>query len=403
MILFFAKHPLIRKLLVTWGIVILFITGRYIPLPNVVLGDYVNLNPFLDTAVSLTGGSLSKIGLFSLGLGPMMYGMLLMQLFTLGKRQQKTPPKVMEFRRHLLVLIVGVIQGMSLAVNLRYISSNAFLAQVLQVTVVLVAGAFVLTYLSNLNTAFGLGGPSVIVLTSILFSHLETLPVIKKLWQEGRTWLVIGFTLWLLLTVFLIVLFERAEYRIPIQRISIHNKHANSSYLPIKVNVAGGMPLMYAHSVLGFPQYVVLLLEYFFPKWEGAADLARYFSLMALPGVLIYLVVIFILTLLLAFVNVDVVNLTDGMRQSGDYIPFIRPGKPTQRYISQYVRLLSIFNAFYLIILAGLPLLVTLGDTDAQLLAGLTGVAMMAAGILLTIFEELKVLRLKKQYVSLFD
>lgn len=403
MTLFFAKHPIFRKILVTLGMVVLFITGRYIPLPNVVLGAYVDLNPFLDTAISLTGGSLSNIGLFSLGLGPSMYAMLLMQLFSLGKRHQKVSPKVLQFRRSAMMLVVAVIQGMSLAVNLKYTNPDAFLLQVLQVTLVLTAGAFVIDFLSNLNAEYGLGGPSVIVLTSILFNQLVSFPIVAKLWAQGRVMLVIGFILWMLLTIFLIVVSERAEYRIPIQRISIHNKHADSSYLPIKVNVAGGMPLMYAYSVLGLPQYIGLLLQYFFPEWGGATWLNDYFSLMSLPGVLTYMLIIAVLTLLLSFVNVDVVSLVEGMRQSGDYIPFVRPGKATQRYINGYVRSLAVFNAIYLMFLAGLPMLVTLGDPEAQRLAGLTGVAMMSAGILLTIFEEIKVLRLKKQYVSLFD
>lgn len=403
MTLFFAKHPIIRKILVSLGIVIIFITGRYIPLPNVVLGDYVNLNPFLDTAISLTGGSLSNIGLFSLGLGPSMYAMLLMQLAVLGKRHQKVSPKLLQFRRSSMTFAVAAIQGMSLAVNLNYINPEAFLLQVLQVTLVLIAGAFVIEFLSNLNTEYGIGGPSIIVLTSILFNQLAAFPVVANLWRQGREIVVVGFALWMLLIIFLIVLFDRAEYRIPIQRISIHNKHADSSYTPIKVNVAGGMPLMYAYSVMGLPQYIVLLIQYFFPNWGGAAWLNDYLSVATLPGVLTYIVIIAILTLMLSFVNVDVVSLAEGMRQSGDYIPFIRPGKATQDYINSHVRSLAVFNAIYLVCLAGLPMLVTLGDPEAQRLAGLTGVAMMTAGILLTIFEEIKVLRLKKQYVSLFD
>lgn len=401
--IFFAKHPIVRKVLVTFAIIAIYISGRYIPLPKVVLGSYVNLNPYLDTAVSLTGGSLSQIGLFSLGLGPMMYASLLAQLFSLGRRSVILSPKVIEFRKNMLMLLIAVIQGLGIAVGLTYAGTEAFMLQVFQVTAVLVAGAFVINWLANLNAGYGFGGPMVIMLSSILLGQFNNIPMISELWQDGLEWLVLAFGAWTLLTIFLIVFFDRSEYRIPIQRMSIHNKYAKSSYLPIKVNVVGGMPLMYAYTLLSFPQYLIMLLVFLFPKLSYLSEWSTYFRMTNLSGVLIYLAVIVALTLMLAFVNVDVISLAETMRNSGDYIPYVRTGKPTQVYLSRYVRFFSCFNAVYLVILSGVPLLVGLAVPEVQPLTGLTGVFMMVSGILLNILEEFRVMQLKKQYVSLFD
>lgn len=400
---FLAKHVLLRKLLVTFLILLVFTAGRYIPLPKVLLGDYVNLNPFLDTAISLTGGSLSQIGLFSLGLAPMMYSSLLVQLSTLGRRRQPLSPKIFEFRKNMLMLIIALIQGMSLAVNLKYASGEPFLAQVLQVTVVLIAGAFVITWLGNMNTAYGLGGPMVIMLSSILFNQFKAIPIIVNLWNKGDKLLLLGFAAWALLTIFFAVFFEWSEYRIPIQRMAIHNDYAKDSYLPIKINIVGGMPIMYAYSLMAFPQYLLILVTFLVPKLSHLHRLSEYFLMTSLSGVLIYGVVLTVLTLVMAFVTVDVTNMAESMRQSGDYISHVRTGKPTQDYLSRYVRFFAWFNATYLVILTGVPLLVSLIVPSTRPLASLSGVFMMAAGMLMGIREELRVRRLKKQYKSLFD
>lgn len=401
--IFFAKHPMLRKSLATFAIIFMFITGRYIPLPKVELGSYINLNPFLDTAISLSGGSLSQIGLFSLGLGPMMYASLLNQLFSLGKRPSLLPPQVVAFRKNMLMLLIAMIQGLGIAVNLTYAGPEAFMIQVFQVTAVLVTGAVVIHWLANLNSAYGFGGPMAIMLTSIIFNQFANIPTVVELWQDGFQWLVIAFAFWALLTIFLIVIFDRAEYRIPIQRMSIHNKYAKDSYLPLKLNIVGGMPLMYAYSLMAFPQYVIMLLVFLFPKLSYLQGLSGYFMLDRWSGVLIYLVIIVVLSLLSAFVNVDVISMAESMRNSGDYIPYIRSGKPTQVYLSRYVRFFAWFNAIYIVLLSGIPMVLALFIPAVRPIAGLIGIFMMVGGMMLGILEEFKVMRLKKQYVSLFD
>lgn len=400
---FFAQHPILRKILVTLGIVAIYIAGRYVPLPKVALGAYVDLNPFLDTAVSLTGGSLSRIGVFSLGLGPTMYATLLSQLFSLGKRPTMLSPKLMEFRKNLLMLLIATIQGLTLAVNLDYAGSEPFMVQVFQVTAVLVAGAFVIHWLGNLNGAFGIGGPMVIMLAGILFNQFANIPTVIGLWEDGYQWLVVAFAGWTLLTIFLIIVFDRAEYRIPIQRMSIHNKYAKDSYLPIKVNVAGPMPLMYAYTLLSFPQYLIMLLVFLFPKLSGLEAVSGFFLLDRWSGVAVYLTIIVVLTLITAFVNVDVISMAETMRNGGDYIPYVRTGKPTQAYLTRYVRFFAWFNAFYLLLLSGIPMVLALFIPEARPIAALTGIFMMMGGMILAFLEEIKVMNLKKQYVSLFD
>lgn len=398
---YFARHPFLRKFLVTLGLIIVFLLGRHIPLPRVLLEDYEN--PLSSYYVYIAGSNFSQIGLFSLGLSPMMYGMLLSQLFMLGKRSQSLSPKVVEFRKNLLILVVAVIQGLSLAISFSYGDVANPVPYILEVTVVLVAGAFIILWLSNMNTAFGIGGSLLLMLVSMIANQFTTLPLIVQLWGTSERFFLMAFGVWVLVTIYLIVLFDKSEYRIPLQRISIHNKYSEQSYLPIRVNVAGGMALMYAYSFLSFPTYILLLLSWVFPQWTWVQEARQWFSPTTLIGVLIYFLMIALLTVMLAFLNVDVVQLAEGLRNAGDYIPYVRPGRPTRDYIAKYVRFFAYFNAIYLVLLAGIPMLLALYRPNLQPLAGMVGVVMMTAGILLQVLEELHVMDLKKQYQSLFD
>lgn len=396
-----ARHPLVRRGLVTLCLILVFIAGRYIPLPNIALGSYLERQPFLHTSLTALGGDLSQIGLFSLGLGPMMSSMILSQLFLMGQKRQLSP-KVLDRRKNLLLLVIAFIQGMGVAVNLTYLGSGSLLVNALATSLILMAGAMVLSWLANMNGAYGIGGPVLITLTSILLGQLQVLPLVRDLIEEGEGLIVLGFMAWALLTIFFFVLFDRSEYRVPIQRLSIHNQYAQDSYLPFKLNVTNGMPLMYAHSLLTFPQYLVMFIGYFFPKWSLGQKFLPYLTTSHAIGIVAYLLIIALLCLLLAFVTADVVQLTESMRNTGDYIPFIRPGQPTKAYLSRLVRRLAAFNACYLMVLAGVPLLVSLGDKSLQPLANLMGGLMMLSGMSLSITDELLVMNLKKRYKSLF-
>lgn len=398
---FFALHPFVRKLFASLVIVLVFLLGRHIPLPRVSLTDYVH--PLSNHYFYMATNHFSQISVFSLGLGPMMYGMLLSQLFLLGKKSQAVSPKIVEFRKNLLVLVVAIIQGLSFAIGLSYGDVVNPLSAILEVTMVLVAGAFIILWLSHLNTAFGIGGPMLLMLVSIIANQFGNLPLVIHLWKTSERFFLIAFVGWVLITIYLIVLFDKSEYRIPLQRISIHNKYSEHSYLPIRVNVAGGMAIMYAYTFLSFPTYILLLLGWAFPQLNWVQAAIEWFNPRTFSGVLFYCVMIAVLTILLAFLNVDVVQLTEGLRNTGDYIPYVRPGRPTREYIARYVRFFAYFNAIYLIILAGIPMIVGLYRPALQPLAGMIGVIMMTAGILLQVLEELHVMTLKKQYQTLFD
>ncbi|HFI0787817.1 TPA: accessory Sec system protein translocase subunit SecY2 [Streptococcus suis] len=403
----FRKNSLVQKALISLLIVCVFIFGRHIPLPNVPLGAYLaDEDSALNLGSSVTGGSLSQIGLFSLGLGPWMYSMILLRLFSLGRPQQQVSAKRQLFRQNSIMLIIAVIQALSFAFNLSYTStSGSLLKVVIETSLILITGSYVLLWLGNQNSVYGLGGPSLIVLVNMILSQKNVFPVAWKLLQNGKNdaFFVIVIIFWTFATLFFLVLFEKAEYRVPVKRVSINNSLGEDAYMPIKVNPAGGMPLMYAYTFLMFPQYFILLLQYFVPKVSNWSKWISYFTTNSWQGILIYGIIIFVLTISFSFVNLDTTTQAENLRNSGDYIDGVRPGKLTKKYLSRIVVYLGIFSGLFLAVMTCVPLLLALGNKNYQTVAAMTGVFMMISGMLLVVIEEVQTTRLIRRYNTLFQ
>ncbi|HFI0694467.1 TPA: accessory Sec system protein translocase subunit SecY2 [Streptococcus suis] len=389
-------QPGIRKLAVTAGIIMLFLLGRSIPLPFLQLDAYINpeeVNSF----------NLAQISLFSLGLGPWMNATILLSLFTRRKSASESP-RMAEYRKNALMLLIAVIQGLGIAVSFSYTGSGSQLYQsIAGVTLVSVAGAFVISWLISLNSNFGVGGSAMLVLVNILVGQLVTIPKVMELSGTYLTPYLWFGLLWILVTIYLIVVFEKAEYRIPVQRITINNTLADEAYMPVKIFLSGGMSFMYSYTLFSFPQYVLVLLAYFFPQHGTIIKaLGRYFSMLEWEGMVVFLLILYGLTVSFAYINLNPTDKAEELRKSGDYIPGVRPGKPTKQYLSKIASRLGNFNAFYLVVMSGIPMGISMIYPELRPIANLPGVVMMTASIFLTIIIEFRVMRLKKRYTPLF-
>ncbi|HFI0119907.1 TPA: accessory Sec system protein translocase subunit SecY2 [Streptococcus suis] len=387
-----------RKFILTFTIILTFILGRRLLLPLVDMEKVLSANEgFLVTDYSTTS-------LFSLGLGPWMYATILMSLFTIRKTKAVSP-QVMNARKNGLQLLIATIQGLGLAVTLPYQEGmgNTTL-MIFMVTLITIAGSFAVGWLIDTNAAYGIGGSALIVLVNIILGQFSTLPTVVDLIGTYLTPYLWFWFFWILLTIYIIVVFEKAEYRVPVQRVSIKNHLADEAYMPIKLFISGGMPFMYAFTLLGFPPYLLLFLSFLFPQFKSTlSGWTKFFSMMEWEGIIVYLIILYVLTLTFAYINLSPRDKADEMRQSGDFISGVRPGKETVDYLSHIVGCLGHFNAIYLIIMSGIPLVIAMIHPELRAIAGLPGVIMMTAGIILGILLEFKIMLLKKRYRPLFD
>ncbi|WP_438832040.1 accessory Sec system protein translocase subunit SecY2 [Streptococcus pluranimalium] len=403
---FLMKHSFTRKVLVTLFFLLVFLVGRNVPIPNVAIDAFLfSEESSLGLGAAVTGGNLSQISLFSLGLGPWMYAMILSRVFNLGKKNDQSTSKKTQDRRHsTIMLIIAIIQALGIAISLDYQKSSIpKLELIFMTSLILIAGAFILVWIGNRISDKGIGGPSILVLVNILLSQESLFKEVITFFENREFILILWLIAWSLLAIFLMVLFEKAEYRIPVKRIGINNSLSEDTYMPIKINTAGGMPVMYAFSLLMLPQYLILLLTYLYPDNPAWKKLTSFFAITSLSGVLLYMLIIFILTLSFAYMNFDTVKTAENMRKSGDYIASLRPGATTKTYLSKIVGRLGVFSGCVMSFLASLPLLYALNDPSSQRIAMLTGIGMMIAGILLNLIDEIKISRLSKQYQTLFE
>ena len=371
---------------VLWTVFFLFIycLGNRLVLPFV---DLKNANIFggaigsLAFSSAMMGGNLRSMSLFSVGLSPWMSAMILWQMFSFSKKMglKNLPIEIQDRRRMYLALGIAIVQSLAVSLNLPIVSGvNASLA-IFMNTILLIAGTFFLVWLSDLNSLFGIGGSIVILMASMMANlPYQIMDSIEKL---GIGWNVL-LPLILFSLVFLYVsgVVQRARYRISINKINIHNRFKQYSYLDIMLNPAGGMPFMYAMSLVSIPQYVFMLIQFIHPenKWTS-------------------------LGLAFAFVNVSGEQISERMRKSGEYIYGVYPGQETSAYINHLVLRLGFIGALYMLFMAGAPMLIILVNPDYLQLSMIPGTFLIFSGMIYNVNEEMKALKLNTSYTPLFE
>lgn len=394
---------------VLWTLFFLFIycLGNQLVLPFV---DLKNANIFggaigsLAFSSAMMGGNLRSMSLFSVGLSPWMSAMILWQMFSFSKKMglKNLPIEIQDRRRMYLALGIAIVQSLAVSLNLPIVSGvNASLA-IFMNTILLIAGTFFLVWLSDLNSLFGIGGSIVILMASMMANlPYQIMDSIEKL---GIGWNVL-LPLILFSLVFLYVsgVVQRARYRISINKINIHNRFKQYSYLDIMLNPAGGMPFMYAMSLVSIPQYVFMLIQFMHPDNKWTSEAIKALTVGRPLWLVIYLVMLFVLGLAFAFVNVSGEQISERMRKSGEYIYGVYPGQETSAYINHLVLRLGFIGALYMLFMAGAPMLIILVNPDYLQLSMIPGTFLIFSGMIYNVNEEMKALKLNTSYTPLFE
>lgn len=394
---------------VLWTLFFLFIycLGNQLVLPFV---DLKNANIFggaigsLAFSSAMMGGNLRSMSLFSVGLSPWMSAMILWQMFSFSKKMglKNLPIEIQDRRRMYLALGIAIVQSLAVSLNLPIVSGvNASLA-IFMNTILLIAGTFFLVWLSDLNSLFGIGGSIVILMASMMANlPYQIMDSIEKL---GIGWNVL-LPLILFSLVFLYVsgVVQRARYRISINKINIHNRFKQYSYLDIMLNPAGGMPFMYAMSLVSIPQYVFMLIQFIHPENKWTSGAIKALTVGQPLWLLVYLVMLFVLGLAFAFVNVSGEQISERMHKSGEYIYGVYPGQETSAYINHLVLRLGFIGALYMLFMAGAPMLIILVNPDYLQLSMIPGTFLIFSGMIYNVNEEMKALKLNTSYTPLFE
>ena len=395
---FFPK-TLIQKMFFTLIIMAIYLIGRELPLYGVNLDAYEALRGNTEDLIMQTiGGDRYKTSILALGISPFMFSTLFVQMavaFKNADSKSHTSPKKVTRATLNLMLVWACIQAYFTANSTFYIYEGGVEMTIAKLisAAQLVTGAFVILWLATRNGKYGIGGQTILIYVNILDSVVNTVRYTKLADLK-----LIG-TISVVALLFTII-FENTEYRIPMQRISIHNIYSDKNYIPIKLNPIGMMPVMFSSAFFALPVYVLSALNSLLPENETISYLHDNMNTSCTLGIGVYIVVLYVITIVFSFVFISPKNLAESLQKSGDSITGLRAGKKTRRYIGIRVFIISIFSATFMSLFIGMSLVLQLKGLVPQDVMSLPSIMIAMASINCNLYRELRAVKDFDGYVQ---
>ena len=401
----FFSSIAVKKGLGTLFLLFVYVLGSRITLPFIDLNsrDFLGgATAYLAFSTAITGGNLRSLSIFSVGLSPWMSSMILWQMFSFSKRLNLASgsTEVQDRRKMYLTLTIALIQSLALAVNLPIKDNYNTLLVLILNTILLIAGTFFLIWLSDINSVIGVGGSIVILLTSmIIYIPQDIVQSIQKLGIP--MWIIEILVVMGIIFAYLIAIFYRARYRIPVNKIGLHSRFKRYSYFDIMLNPAGGMPFMYVMSLINLPTYLLLLLQLFDPGNPVYQQITIQYAMGKPLWIYTYIATLFVFSIAFAFVNISGEQVAERMKKSGEYIYGIYPGEDTSKFINNLVFKFAIVGGIFNVLFAGLPMLFVLVDEQLLRVSMIPGLFMILSGMIFNIKDEIRALKLNETYKPL--
>ena len=370
---------------VLWMLLLLLIfrVGCFIPVPGLdrsTFSDAITGNDFLTLMSSITGGALSQGTLFALGIGPYINASIIMQLLSVGipalerisKQGEEGRKKIAQITRYVtiglaLIQSIGIIltfANQSNSINTSLFFGQAWLAGTFM-AIVYTAGAFIVMWLGERITDYGVGnGQSMIIFTGILAT--AGMQITAKIQSIGSNinaiWDLIAFLLVSAVIFFAIVYVDLSERKVPVQYAKQMKGRkmygGQSSVIPIRISGGGVMPLIFAFSILSFPQMIGSMIKggnnafnIWWTNWMSASAEGW--------GAVVYSLVLCVLIFFFAFfyaqMQFNAEDISKSIQQNGGFIQGIRPGKATEAYLNKISNRITLFGAIYLSLVALIP------------------------------------------------
>lgn len=419
----FKDKEIRNKIFFTLFILLLYRIGANIAVPGV-NAKAINrvaqtgLVPMLDT---VSGGGLDNYSIFSLGVSPYITAQIVIQLLQMdivpklvewGKQGEVGRRKTNQVTRY-LTLVVAFIQSIGITLGFNVLTQMGLVKSqtpqtYIQIAIIMTAGTFLLTWLGDEITDKGLGnGVSVIIFAGII-SRLPN--GIAQIFKEDVSnasssdrWKGIVFFVAIIIAILVITKVvtwvEQAIRRVPIQYTRRAAVSGSESFLPLKVNVSGVIPVIFASSFIITPSTILMAFQsHQGEQWYQI--LTQIFSLQTTPGAVIYTLLIVLFTFFYAFVQVNPEKLSENLQKQSAYIPSVWPGKDTQDFVSKLLMRLSTVGSVYLGLVALLPQLATnIWGLPSSI--GLGGTSLLIViGVVLELSRQVNGLLMKREYVG---
>jgi preprotein translocase subunit SecY len=381
-----SEHIFIQKMIFTTGVILTYLIGRELPLYGIDWSSYLGSSPDAQAILLQTiSGDVNRCSLFALGIAPYMTVAILVQvglaLKSTESRARTSPGKVNRVivgGTFLWALIQAVVRSGELV--FRENEKELLLARGIACAE-MVAGVMIILWLCDRNKKYGIGGQTPLIFVNIIDSILASLS--GHSWQELVVPLIVSASVMLVMLVM-----ENTQKRIPVQRISIHNIYADKNYLAFKLNPIGVMPVMFSTAFFLVPQVAVQILKKLFPANDTIVYLAENMVLTRTTGIIVYLLILYFLTIIFSIVFLSPSDITEQFLKSGDSILNLHAGKDTKKYLMREVRRISMLSSTVMAICVGVPLLLQLyGEMDSGLVM-LPSTFMMLTGIWCNLYQD---------------
>lgn len=394
-----SNKDLRARILFTLGVLFIFALGNSITIPgmNVITGDI----GFLELFNAMSGGGLKQFSIFALGVMPYITASIIIQILQMDIIPYFKELKEMGEEGRRKIAKITRYSGLAIAFIQGFFYPMMFLGKTqepmmyFKIAIILTAGTAFLLWLGDEITNKGIGnGVSLIIMAGIV----NTLPsmfvtafqsLIPNANNEVLAWAkFIIFILLYVLIVVGVIWVEQAERRIPIQ----YSNRSSSSYggqqtfLPLKLNSANVMPVIIASVIMGIPS----ILAYFIKNAKVISFLNNYLSTSKPVGFVIYIILIIAFTYIYTFLTINPEELSKNLNKNGGYIPGIRPGTETKKYISKVLGRITFMGALFIALLAAIPTIFT-ALTGLPETIKLGGTSMLiAVGVLLETYKQLE-------------
>ena len=411
----FSVADIRKKLAFTAAMLLLYRLGAYIPAPGVDIDAIKNVqdnfgsDSILGFLNLFSGGGLERLSLFALGIMPYITASIILQLLTvvvpslekLQKEGEVGQQKITQYTRY---LTVGLAFGQSFGFVYLFRSfgegagGGNFLgsltgAKVLLIVISLTAGCTLLMWLGELITQRGIGnGISLMIFASIVTGLPQG---ISAWWTNPDQVFVVMMPFVALAVIVAIVFVQEGQRRIPVQYakrvVGRKMTSGGSTYLPLRVNMAGVIPVIFAASIMAFPPTIGQLLN-----TPAALDFAAFFSPNSWAYVAGEVFFIIVFTYFYTAVTFNPVDQADNLKKYGGFIPGVRPGRPTAEYLDRILSRLTFPGALYLGAVAALPTIL-ISQTSANFFFGGTSI-LIVVGVALDTVKQLEAQLMMRNY-----
>lgn len=370
-----------NKILFTLFAIIIFRIGSFLPIPGVDADVLKNQDSsgLFNIFNTFAGGALQQFSVFAMGIMPYITASIVIQLMQMDviptltewSKQGEVGQKKTQKLTRVLAIVLAFIQSlvMSYGFNKAYgegLIKDTSITSFISIAIVLTAGTAILLWLGDLVSQYGVGnGVSIIILAGIIARLPQGFIQIYESQIKDAENLTLAILkiliviLVVLVVVVSVVYIQEALRKIPIQysqsRVGRRMLGARSTYLPLKVNGAGVIPVIFAIAFLQLPRTITI----FWPNNEKLQKIASYFDFSHWIGLVLYVILIIAFCYFYVMVQVNPEKMADNLRKQGSFVPGIRPGKETEKYITTVLYRLTFVGSIFLAAVAVLPTIFT--------------------------------------------